>query len=420
MSEILKECEYCGKVFETDIPKDKWCSAECSFRSIKNKYKKTCECCGKEFRTNIQNKKYCTQYCAGKARHQKQAQKKMLKESEILEAKTEAKDLVPITEINVIGHQKFIGREIPVIEGGFGEGKRCLTDKAIAEIHNSETKEIRKTINRNISRFKVGIDYIDLKVGNEITNNLLKQVNYTNMEISKAEHIYLLSERGYAKLIKIMDTDLAWEIHDELIDRYFSMRQELKETTVSKLTRKQELAIIIIEGGNDALEASKELAEIERKEAEEKAKIEAEKERRLLELEHETEIAKERASRNQMIGVTTVVETLKDVLGIKELNSVLFNRWLAEEKNLGEYAKYPGEKKRRFEPNEDFFRWVALEGYSFTGKTRDGRKTNVQYSTAMVERIVNHHAGSLIKFVRVNTAINKKDDIVIDLSDFDI
>ena len=148
--------------------------------------------------------------------------------------------------------------------------------------------------------------------------------------------------------------------------------------------------------------------------------IEAEKERRLLELEHETEIAKERASRNQMIGVTTVVETLKDVLGIKELNSVLFNRWLAEEKNLGEYAKYPGEKKRRFEPNEDFFRWVALEGYSFTGKTRDGRKTNVQYSTAMVERIVNHHAGSLIKFVRVNTAINKKDDIVIDLSDFDI
>lgn len=418
MSEILKECEYCGKVFETDIPKDKWCSAECSFRSIKNKYKKTCECCGKEFRTNIQNKKYCTQYCAGKARHQKQAQKKMLKESEILEARTEAKDLVPITEINVIGHQKFIGREIPIIEGGFGEGKRCLTDKAIAEIHNMETRQIRELINRNINRFKVNVDLVDLK--QIVQNDVFQKLDFTKAQVGNSKHIYLLSERGYAKLIKIMDTDLAWEIHDELIDRYFSMRQELKETTVSKLTRKQELAIIIIEGGNDALEASKELAEIERKEAEEKAKIEAEKERRLLELEHETEIAKERASRNQMIGVTTVVETLKDVLGIKELNSVLFNRWLAEEKNLGEYAKYPGEKKRRFEPNEDFFRWVALEGYSFTGKTRDGRKTNVQYSTAMVERIVNHHAGSLIKFVRVNTAINKKDDIVIDLSDFDI
>lgn len=415
MSEILKECEYCGKVFETDIPKDKWCSAECSFRAIRNKYKNTCEYCGKEFRSNRKNKKYCSQHCAGKASYKKQLAKKETKESKILEAKTEAKDLVPITEINVIGHQKFIGREIPIIEGGFGEGKRCLTDKAIAEIHNMEPKNIRARVTDNIRRFKEGIDFVDLK-SRLSDKQQLKDMNYTNMEISKAEHIYLLSERGYAKLIKIMDTDLAWEIHDELIDRYFSMRQELKEKTVSKLTRKQELAIIIIEGGNDALEASKELAEIERKEAEEQA----EKEKKLLELEHENEMAKERASRNQMIGVTTVVETLKDVLGIKELNSVLFNRWLAEEKNLGEYAKYPGEKKRRFEPNEDFFRWVALEGYSFTGKTRDGRKTNVQYSTAMIERIVNHHAGSLIKFVRVNTAFNKNDDIVIDLSDFDI
>lgn len=414
MSEILKKCEYCGKVFETDIPKDKWCSAECSFRAIRNKYKNTCEYCGKDFRSNRKNKKYCSQHCAGKASYKKQLAKKETKESEILEAKTEAKDLVPITEINVIGHQKFIGREIPIIEGGFGEGKRCLTDKAIAEIHNMRDGDIRRRINDNIKRFKEGIDFIDLKRVHD-TQTLI-EMGYAKQSITQAEHIYLLSERGYAKLIKIMDTDLAWEIHDELIDRYFSMRQELKEKTVSKLTRKQELAIIIIEGGNDALEASKELAEIERKEAEEQA----EKEKKLLELEHENEMAKERASRNQMIGVTTVVETLKDVLGIKELNSVLFNRWLAEEKNLGEYAKYPGEKKRRFEPNEDFFRWVALEGYSFTGKTRDGRKTNVQYSTAMIERIVNHHAGSLIKFVRVNTAFNKNDDIVIDLSDFDI
>ena len=45
------------------------------------------------------------------------------------------------------------------------------------------------------------------------------------MQKSKAEHIYSLSERGYAKLIKIMDTDLAWEIHDKLIDEYFTMRE---------------------------------------------------------------------------------------------------------------------------------------------------------------------------------------------------
>lgn len=45
------------------------------------------------------------------------------------------------------------------------------------------------------------------------------------MQISKSEHIYILSERGYAKLIKIMDTDLAWVIHDKLIDEYFELRE---------------------------------------------------------------------------------------------------------------------------------------------------------------------------------------------------
>ena len=36
---------------------------------------------------------------------------------------------------------------------------------------------------------------------------------------------YLLSERGYAKLIKIMDSDKAWEVHDKLIDEYFTMKK---------------------------------------------------------------------------------------------------------------------------------------------------------------------------------------------------
>ena len=375
---------------------------------------KVCEFCNKEFKSNIPNKKYCNQYCSGKAKQQRQKNKQL--ERLVVEAKVE--EIVPISEINVVGHQNFIGREIPIIEGGFGEGKRCLTDKAIAEIHNMKPYHVREIIKNNINRFKESIDYIDMKrIG---MNDTLINLDYAKQSITQAEHIYLLSERGYAKLIKIMDTDLAWEIHDQLIDRYFSMREELKEKTVSKLTRKQELATIIVLGGVEGIEAAKEYAEIEAREAEEKAKIEAEKEKELLELRHRETLWLERQSRNQMIGVTTVVETLKDVLRIPELTSVLFNRWLAEEKNLGEYSVYPGEKKRRFEPNEDFFRWVALEGYSFTGKTRNGKKTNVQYSTAMVERIVNQHAGSLIKFIRVNTAISKKDEVIIDLSDFDI
>ena len=143
----------------------------------------------------------------------------------------------------MLGTQDFMGIEIPVIEGGFGEYKRCLTDKTIAEIHNQPTYEIRRRINDNIRRFKKDVDFIDLKqhMGESHTLeklDLKQQINqrtdtidtllslgYSKQSITQAEHIYLLSERGYAKLIKIMDTDLAWEIHDKLIDEYFTMRE---------------------------------------------------------------------------------------------------------------------------------------------------------------------------------------------------
>ena len=140
-----------------------------------------------------------------------------------------------MTEIKVTGRQVFMDLDIPVVLGGFGEGKKCISDKTIAEIHNQPVPEIRRRITDNIKRFEIGRDALDLKVVHqthdkivmgESHDNLLLELGYTQMQISKAEHIYILSERGYAKLIKIMDTDLAWEVHDKLMDEYFALREE--------------------------------------------------------------------------------------------------------------------------------------------------------------------------------------------------
>ncbi len=48
------------------------------------------------------------------------------------------------------------------IEGGFGENKKSMLVKDIAEIHQSESKHINQAINSNRKRFKNGIDIIDL------------------------------------------------------------------------------------------------------------------------------------------------------------------------------------------------------------------------------------------------------------------
>lgn len=167
-------------------------------------------------------------------------------------------------ELNVSGTQNFMGIDIPIIEGGFGENCRVVTDKTISEIHQMKIGHIRENINNNIKRFKENIDYINLKkVIGDTDNNLLFDIGYTKMQISKSECVYLLSERGYAKLIKIMDSDKAWEVHDRLIDEYFSMRKKLNSINQQKAM----LLLTIYDGGQNAVFASKELSKIEVEEA---------------------------------------------------------------------------------------------------------------------------------------------------------
>lgn len=138
-----------------------------------------------------------------------------------------------------------MGKEIPVVLGGFGPDKKCVSDKTVAEIHGMEIKHVRELLNRNSSRFRTGADIVDLKVVVQNDDNLLRSIGYSTMQISKAEHIYILSERGYAKLIKIMDTDLAWEIHDKLIDEYFELREDKKAQPLISLPSVNNAAKII-------------------------------------------------------------------------------------------------------------------------------------------------------------------------------
>ena len=163
-------------------------------------------------------------------------------------------------EIQVKGTQNFMGVEISVIEGGFGTDKKCITDKTIAEIHNMQVKHVRELIKNNFKRFKENIDIIDLLSDDKfkvVVNDLgLKGSNRT-------KNIFILSERGYSKLIKIMDTDLAWEIHDKLMDEYFTMREIIN----SNEQLKANLLLQIYNGGQEGVIASKQLTEIEVQEA---------------------------------------------------------------------------------------------------------------------------------------------------------
>ena len=131
--------------------------------------------------------------------------------------------------LKILGKQNVEGFEFVGIEGGFGEGKRAMLIKDIAEIHGKEMKVINQSINMNRKRFIDGTDIIDLKSVNQIDRDFLNGLGYSNSSIANANNIYILSERGYAKLLKILEDDVAWVQYEKLVDGYFNMRADWRE-----------------------------------------------------------------------------------------------------------------------------------------------------------------------------------------------
>nr|WP_302887356.1 ORF6N domain-containing protein [uncultured Romboutsia sp.]DAM61386.1 MAG TPA: hypothetical protein [Caudoviricetes sp.] len=130
------------------------------------------------------------------------------------------------TEIDVVGTQEFLGKEIPVIEGGFGEGEKVVLAKTIAEIHEVDLKRINELINKNLDEFEEGIDILNLKDGGDF------EVVATDLGFitsNRQEYCYILSEQGYFTLVSLMRTEKAKELRKKFRREYFAMRKQIKE-----------------------------------------------------------------------------------------------------------------------------------------------------------------------------------------------
>lgn len=142
-----------------------------------------------------------------------------------------------MNSLKILGQDKVGNFEFTGIEGGFGEGKKSMLVKDIAEIHKRSSKVINQAINMNIKRFRAGVDILDLKASNFEVN--LIDLGFTQNAINRSNNIYLLSERGYSKLLKILEDDTAWEIYDQLVDNYFAMRQSIQSENKALLADKR-------------------------------------------------------------------------------------------------------------------------------------------------------------------------------------
>jgi hypothetical protein len=104
--------------------------------------------------------------------------------------------------------------EFPVLRY---QNQRVITTEHLAVLYGTETIRIQQNHARNLDRFQVGKHFFKIE-GDELTS--LKIVS--SLVDKHTRSITLWTERGAARHAKMLETDRAWTVFDQLEDAYFN------------------------------------------------------------------------------------------------------------------------------------------------------------------------------------------------------
>ena len=247
-----------------------------------------------------------------------------------------------MNRLKIRGVQNFLGNEIPVIEGGFGEGQKVVLAKTIAEIHGMRLDKVNDLIKSNIDEFEEGIDLLDLKVNLGKGYNF-EELGFTKMQFTKSKNIYLLSEQGYMALVGLMRTDKAREIRKQFRREYFTMRKVIN----SDEQLKAQLLLNIYNGGQEGIVASKKLAELEVQEATKPLLDKIEEDKPMVEaysefMNSEGLLTTDDTAKIIKMGKNTMLKRLRElnILRTDEYYSSYDNKWKKGSNHNMPYATY--------------------------------------------------------------------------------
>lgn len=103
---------------------------------------------------------------------------------------------------------------------------RVLTTQQIAEAYGTNTDTITKNFNRNKDRYTEGKHFICLE-GQELKD--FKTSGQIDLSL-KINRLYLWTEKGAFLHAKSLNTDVAWEVYDKLVDSYFNRKVEASQS----------------------------------------------------------------------------------------------------------------------------------------------------------------------------------------------
>ncbi|WP_200879027.1 MULTISPECIES: ORF6N domain-containing protein [Pantoea] len=100
--------------------------------------------------------------------------------------------------------------------------QRVITTELLARGYGTDEANIRKNLSRNVGRFVEGIHIFTVD-GDELRD--LRVTNSHAQISSKTRSLTLWTEKGAARMSKIVDTDEAWAFFEGLEDSYFRLRE---------------------------------------------------------------------------------------------------------------------------------------------------------------------------------------------------
>ena len=102
--------------------------------------------------------------------------------------------------------------------------ERVLTTQQLAEVYETDVKNIQTNFNRNKDRFIEGKHYYILE-GEELKKFKSSLPTESRQPLKFAPQLILWTEKGADRHCKILDTDKAWEQFDNLEDTYFRVKR---------------------------------------------------------------------------------------------------------------------------------------------------------------------------------------------------
>ena len=107
-----------------------------------------------------------------------------------------------------------------------------LTTEQLAEFYETTADVIKKNFSNNKDKFIEGKHFYYLE--GATLKGFKSQVNNVHLPLNKfASHLYLWTKRGASRHAKMLGTDKAWDVFDQLEENYFNPKPQLNNSGLS-------------------------------------------------------------------------------------------------------------------------------------------------------------------------------------------